>query len=105
MKKKLFGATAATLAIAGALALVGCGGSQDPAAGSAAGKAGDDTAYTLVEDGTFTIGTSAEYEPFEYMEDGEYKGFDLELAELIADDLGLDFEIVNRKRMELTKLR
>ena len=36
MKKKLFGATAATLAIAGALALVGCGGSQDPAAGSAA---------------------------------------------------------------------
>lgn len=95
MKKKLFGATAATLAIAGALALVGCGGSQDPAAGSAAGKAGDDAAYTLVEDGTFTIGTSAEYEPFEYMEDGEYKGFDLELAELIADDLGLDFEIVN----------
>lgn len=66
MKKKLFGATAATLAIAGALALVGCGGSQDPAAGSAAGKAGDDAAYTLVEDGTFTIGTSAEYEPFEY---------------------------------------
>ncbi|MFR3450598.1 MAG: ABC transporter substrate-binding protein [Collinsella sp.] len=49
----------------------------------------------MVEDGTFTIGTSAEYEPFEYMEDGEYKGFDLELAELIADDLGLDFEIVN----------
>ena len=95
MKKKLFGATAATLAIAGALALVGCGGSQDPAAGSAAGKAGDDAAYTLVEDGTFTIGTSAEYEPFEYMEDGEYKGFDLELAQAIADDLGLELKIEN----------
>ncbi|MFR1640905.1 MAG: hypothetical protein ACLSVD_18270 [Eggerthellaceae bacterium] len=72
MKKKLFGATAATLAIAGALALVGCGGSQDSAAGSAAGKAGDGAAYTLVEDGTFTIGTSAEYGPSN-MEDGEYK--------------------------------
>ena len=95
MKKRLFGATAVAFAMAGALALVGCGASQEPVAGSASTDAGDDAGYTLVKDGTFTIGTSAEYEPFEYMEDGEYKGFDLELAKLIADDLGLDFEIVN----------
>ena len=50
---------------------------------------------SLVSDGKLTIGTSAEYEPFEYMEDGEYKGFDLELAQAIADDLGLDLQIEN----------
>ena len=29
------------------------------------------------------------------MEDGEYKGFDLELAQAIADDLGLELKIEN----------
>ncbi len=90
---KNLGALAATIAMTGALALTGCG-SDAPAAGSD-GASSSGAPYTLVNEGKLTIGTSAEYEPFEYMEDGEYKGFDLELAELIADDLGLDFEIVN----------
>lgn len=91
---KKFGALASSVAMVGVMALSGCGGAADNA-GSA--SAGDETAagYTLVNEGTLTIGTSAEYEPFEYMEDGEYKGFDLELAGLLADKLGLDLEIVN----------
>lgn len=94
-KMKKLGAVAASLAFAGALALTGCGNSDAPAdsAGSA-GASGSDT-MQLVTDGTLTIGTSAEYEPFEYMEDGEYKGFDLELAQAIADDLGLELKIEN----------
>lgn len=94
-KMKKLGAVAASLAFAGALALAGCGNSDAPAdvAGSA-DASGSDT-MQLVTDGTLTIGTSAEYEPFEYMEDGEYKGFDLELAQAIADDLGLELKIEN----------
>lgn len=94
-KMKKLGAVAASLAFAGALALTGCGNSDAPvdAAGSA-DASGSDT-MQLVTDGTLTIGTSAEYEPFEYMEDGEYKGFDLELAQAIADDLGLELKIEN----------
>lgn len=94
-KMKKLGAVAASLAFAGALALTGCGNSD--ASADAAGSvdaSGSDT-MQLVTDGTLTIGTSAEYEPFEYMEDGEYKGFDLELAQAIADDLGLELKIEN----------
>lgn len=95
MLKKKLGALTVAIAMTGALALTGCGGSGVPAAGSAAADAATDEGYTLVSDGKLTIGTSAEYEPFEYMEDGEYKGFDLELAQAIADDLGLDLQIEN----------
>ena len=94
-KMKKLGAVAASLAFAGALALTGCGNSDAPAdAAGSADASGSDT-MQLVTDGTLTIGTSAEYEPFEYMEDGESKGFDLELAQAIADDLGLELKIEN----------
>lgn len=94
-KMKKLGAVAASLAFAGALALTGCGNSDAPAdAAGSADASGSDT-MQLVTDGMLTIGTSAEYEPFEYMEDGEYKGFDLELAQAIADDLGLELKIEN----------
>lgn len=98
MKMQKFGAFAAAIAMTGALALTGCGEADAPAAGSAGstdGASDNGAGYTLVNEGKLTIGTSAEYEPFEYMEDGEYKGFDLELAAAIADDLGLDLQIEN----------
>lgn len=51
--------------------------------------------YKLVKDGTLTVGASAEYEPFEYMEDGDYLGFDVDLAHAIADKLGLKVKFEN----------
>lgn len=94
-KMKKLGAVAASLAFAGALALTGCGNSDAPADSAGSADASGSDTMQLVTDGTLTIGTSAEYEPFEYMEDGEYKGFDLELAQAIADDLGLELKIEN----------
>lgn len=94
-KMKKLGAVAASLAFAGALALTGCGNSDAPADSAGSADAFGSDTMQLVTDGTLTIGTSAEYEPFEYMEDGEYKGFDLELAQAIADDLGLELKIEN----------
>ncbi|WP_302011911.1 ABC transporter substrate-binding protein [Collinsella tanakaei] len=94
-KMKKLGAVAASLAFAGALALTGCGNSNAPADSAGSADASGSDTMQLVTDGTLTIGTSAEYEPFEYMEDGEYKGFDLELAQAIADDLGLELKIEN----------
>jgi ABC-type amino acid transport substrate-binding protein len=39
------------------------------------------------------VGTSADYEPFEYIdEDGNYTGFDIELMEEIADRMGVELE-------------
>lgn len=93
MKKNALTTGLVTTALMGVLALTGCGGAATTDAGSA--DAGSDSGYTLVNDGKLTIGTSAEYEPFEYMEDGEYKGFDLELAAALADELDLELQIEN----------
>lgn len=105
MKLKKLGAFAATGAMALALALTGCG-SSNATSGSDAGSSSSDDAkvekvdgskeYALVKDGTLTVGTSAEYAPFEYKDDnGDYQGFDLELIKDIGDKLGLDVEYVN----------
>ncbi|WP_085830122.1 ABC transporter substrate-binding protein [Collinsella vaginalis] len=93
-KHKKFGAFVAGVAAVASLALVGCGGSTTAASGSSADTSSA-SGYTLVTDGKLTVGTSADYAPFEYMEDGEYKGFDLDLITKIAEKLGLEVEIKN----------
>ena len=97
-KMHKLGAGIATLAAAAVLALAGCGNTTAADSGSTVGSAAGTTTkdgYALVSDGTLTVGTAAEYEPFEYMEDGEYKGFDLELIGKVAEKLGLELKIEN----------
>lgn len=98
-RRQFLGLASGFAAIAG-LGLVGCGGSSTSgtsSAGSSAGSAASSSkdGYTLVKDGTLIVGTAAEYEPFEYMEDGQYKGFDLDLIQDIAKKLGLTVEFAN----------
>ena len=46
-----------------------------------------------VEDKTLIVGFDAEYPPYGYMdEDGEYTGFDLELAQAVCDMEGWTLE-------------
>jgi polar amino acid transport system substrate-binding protein len=45
------------------------------------------------DDGKLVVGTSADYEPFEYIdEDGNYAGFDIELMEEVAARLDMELE-------------
>lgn len=95
-KFKKFGAVVAAGAFAAVLALAGCSGNGGTSAGSAdAGSAAKSDSVQLVTKGKLTVGTSAEYEPFEYMEDGYYKGFDLELIKKVAEKLDLEVEYKN----------
>ncbi len=98
MKKKIL-CTMMTAVMAVSL-LAGCGGKNDEAAPqaeennteSSAGETdegvqeeaeGEDASG---EKTTFTVGFDAEYPPYGYMdEDGEYTGFDLELAQAVCD--------------------
>ncbi|KAA1422484.1 transporter substrate-binding domain-containing protein [Mumia zhuanghuii] len=85
----------AAAAAAGALALTvtmaACGGDDD----------GGDSAATvdgieLVKADTLTICTNLPYKPFQYPDDsGEIVGFDTDLLGLLADDMGLETEIVD----------
>lgn len=46
--------------------------------------------------GKITIGTSADYPPFEYVdENGEFAGFDIEIINALGEKLGVEVEIVD----------
>lgn len=54
-----------------------------------AGAFGGVTAQAGIEDKTLVVGFDAEYPPFGYMNDeGEYVGFDLDVAQKVCDNLG-----------------
>ena len=77
MKKKLALILAGTAMAA--IVLAGCGDKNN--------ASGEDvkTAESVEDKKTFTVGFDAEYPPYGYMdENGEYTGFDLELAEAVC---------------------
>lgn len=45
------------------------------------------------EKDTLVMATNATFPPYEYVEDGEYVGIDVEIATLIAEELGMELEI------------
>lgn len=62
--------------------LVGCGKTADDASATTS----DADAAATTERTTFVVGFDAEYPPYGYMDDnGEYTGFDLELAQAVCD--------------------
>ena len=90
MKKKVLSMILA--AAMGVSLLAGCGSSNDTKSDDSAKK--DTTQEDSEQEGsesqsgakTFTVGFDAEYPPYGYMdENGEYTGFDLELAQAVCD--------------------
>lgn len=80
--------TALALTAAAALALTAC---SSGSAGTAATAEGND--YGLGTAGTLTVATEGTYRPFSYHdESGELVGFDVEIAEAVAEKLGLEVE-------------
>jgi polar amino acid transport system substrate-binding protein len=58
------------------------------------GPAHDSTLDRVLERKTLVIGTEPEFRPFEYKnEKGEYLGFDMDMARMLAEDLGVTLEI------------
>ena len=45
------------------------------------------------DDNVLIMATNAAFPPYEYIEDGEYVGIDVEIATLIAEELGMELEI------------
>ena len=79
MKKLLLSIFIVTLVFA-----VGC--SSEP----------ETTLDQVQQEGTLTIGMSADYKPFEYTdENGEIVGFDVDVAKAIGDKLGVEVEFVD----------
>ena len=93
------------LALVMVLALCACGGNSDP---TPTDEAKDYSSMTLdqlkaelttVNEGKLTVATSPDFAPYEFYvaaDNGEYQivGFDMALAQYIADKLGLELEVV-----------
>ena len=85
--KKIVSLLLASVMLLSLFALCGC--SSD--------ESGTDTTASAGESGarTFTVGFDAEFPPYGYVDDnGEYTGFDLELAQAVCDLLG--WELVKK---------
>ncbi|MCD5348342.1 amino acid ABC transporter substrate-binding protein [Agromyces sp. H3Y2-19a] len=86
--RTLLGLAAASLAV---VALAACSSGAPASSDDASGK-GDE--YGLVTPGTLTVATEGTYKPFTYHEGGagDLVGYDVEVAEAVADKLGLKVE-------------
>lgn len=89
-------AVAVAAACTGALALSGCavigGTSSSKAVGSDEHLS---SSYQLVEPGTLTVCSDIPYPPFEFEQDGEITGYDIELVEAVAEKLELGVNIID----------
>ena len=63
-------------------------------AGSTA-MAADDALDNIKERGKLIVATDAAWPPFEYMEGENVVGVDVDIAQDIADGLGVDLEVIN----------
>jgi L-cystine transport system substrate-binding protein len=85
--RTLLGLAAASAAV---VALAAC--SSGDSGSEATDAAGDE--YGLVQSGTLTVATEGTYRPFSFHEDGsgDLVGYDVEVAEAVAEKLGLDID-------------
>lgn len=74
---------------AGTLALSACGGGSDDATSVTAPE--EANGLDLVSEGSLTVCSDIPFPPFEFEENGEYTGFDIDLMDEIAT--GLDLEL------------
>lgn len=87
------------VASAAALLIAGCGGDDDDD-GTATQAEGD---IELIEEGKLTVCTHLPYEPFQFQDDsGEVVGFDVDLLDLLADDLGVEQEVLDIEWEQIT---
>ncbi|KQM80679.1 amino acid ABC transporter substrate-binding protein [Agromyces sp. Leaf222] len=84
--RSILGLAAASAAV---LALAACSSGTPAASDDAA-----DDEYGLVKAGTLTVATEGTYRPFSFHDEGsgDLVGYDVEIAEAVADELGLEIE-------------
>jgi len=70
--------------------IAGCG---NTGSGGNQSKAEVKAPEQLAESGKLTFGTAATFPPFEYMQGSKYVGFDIEMGEALAKEMGLESNI------------
>lgn len=80
-RRRLTGAVTALML----LTLAGCGGDGEAA----------EPEPTLIKSGTLTVCTDIPYKPFAFRKGGETVGFDVDIAQAVADEMGVKLDVVD----------
>jgi polar amino acid transport system substrate-binding protein len=76
----------AVIGVIAAFVIYGCGGDDDTGTTSATGGGED---LGLITDGTLTVGTDTPFPPFEIGQPPNISGYDIDVLNAVADNLGL----------------
>jgi polar amino acid transport system substrate-binding protein len=90
---------AAAVAVTLALTLTACG---DESGDGDGGGGGNLEGITLIKSGKLTVCTHLPYKPFQFKEGTKVVGFDVDLLDLLAKDLGIEQEVVNIEWAQVT---
>lgn len=97
MDRRTFLLTSLSAATLAAGALVGCSGTSEPASDDASDATTDESGAVdtgAAQTGTLIVGFDSAYPPYGYVgDDGEYTGFDLDLATEVANRNGWDVQL------------
>lgn len=91
--KKFFSVVLAAAMLLALGALAGCGQTKQETTTDTNNQSG--ASYTTVQEGTLTMGTNAQFPPYEFYDGEKIVGIDAEIAQAIADKLGLKLDIVD----------
>jgi polar amino acid transport system substrate-binding protein len=92
MKNRSWSRIVALLAVL-MLAFAACG--EDEGGGGGGGGGGQaGPQFETIKEGVLQVGSCLDYKPFEFIKGGEETGFDVELTDAIADELGLEVQWV-----------
>ena len=92
MKKKI---VALLFACAAAFAMTACGNSSDSSNATSAPEQTEEADSGATSGGKLIVGTEAGFAPYEYLKGDQVVGVDMDIAQAIADELGLELEIQN----------
>jgi polar amino acid transport system substrate-binding protein len=93
--RKIIGLVLALALVATVVALAGCSGAKSSGTTPAAKPAAAD--LKLVKSGVLTIGSDTSFPPFESLNGSTAEGFDVDLADAIAKEMGLTVDFTSQK--------
>lgn len=103
MKSRRMRTTTTLGALVLALTLTACGGTEESSSEQAGDTAAAEGEVSLVKEGTLSVCTHLSYKPFQFKEaDGTVVGFDVDLMDLVAEELGVTQEIVDIDFAQIT---
>ncbi|MBT2569908.1 transporter substrate-binding domain-containing protein [Planococcus sp. ISL-110] len=87
MKKKL---SFLSVIFSAGMLLAACGGDDSTSSEEGSGTEGENSDLNLLEEGKFTTASSGLYKPFNFEEGGNLTGFDIDIGNAIAEEMGLE---------------